>query len=321
MPLAVYEIVAQAARYWFLFLMLLIVWRSYRWYRKSRRQQKKRLRLLPDAGYVGEMVVVEGGGRLPPGTELPVPWEGILGSGRGADIQIPGEGVQPSHCWFSFTQKEGLRLEPCRGCRVTVDGAEGNGATKEPLCMRHGSRLYVGEVQLRLRMFAGFETAAYARRAPEPAQPQGGGSAAPAWDPLVWEQWRQAAMQQALQQQQYMQWLAAQQAARQAEAPPAEDAVWDGEALPEIGEADYASQTVEFASNRPFFPPETDGETGGIFAPWPEESASSEEEYQPFADEDLTDAASPSRRDYTGEDETEEAKRAFWDRYLGGNER
>ena len=67
LPAEVYELVAQAARYWFLFLMAIIVWRSYRWYRRDRRQAKKRLRLLPDAGYVGEMVVLEGAfQRFPP---------------------------------------------------------------------------------------------------------------------------------------------------------------------------------------------------------------------------------------------------------------
>ena len=86
MPTAVYEIVAQGARYWFLFLMALIVWRSFRWYRKDRRQYKKRLRLLPDAGYVGELVTIRGNDQLPTGTILPVPWEGIIGSGRGCDI-------------------------------------------------------------------------------------------------------------------------------------------------------------------------------------------------------------------------------------------
>ena len=65
MPTAVYEIVAQGARYWFLFLMALIVWRSFRWYRKDRRQYKKRLRLLPDAGYVGELVTIRGNDQLP----------------------------------------------------------------------------------------------------------------------------------------------------------------------------------------------------------------------------------------------------------------
>ena len=64
MPTEVYEIIAQGARYWFLFLMALIVWRSFRWYRKDRRQYKKRLRLLPDAGYVGELVTIRGNAQL-----------------------------------------------------------------------------------------------------------------------------------------------------------------------------------------------------------------------------------------------------------------
>ena len=72
MPDSVYEVVAQAARYWFLFLMVLIVWRSYRWLARDRKQRKKRLKLLPDAGYVGELVVVQGNEGLPMGLALPV---------------------------------------------------------------------------------------------------------------------------------------------------------------------------------------------------------------------------------------------------------
>ena len=64
MPDPIYEVVAQGARYWFLFLMVLITWRSWRWYRKDRRQAKKRRKLLPDAGFVGEVVVLEGGDAL-----------------------------------------------------------------------------------------------------------------------------------------------------------------------------------------------------------------------------------------------------------------
>ena len=60
MPDEIYEIIALAARYWFLFLMVLIAWRSYRWYARDRKKYKKRLKLLPDAGYIGELVVVQG---------------------------------------------------------------------------------------------------------------------------------------------------------------------------------------------------------------------------------------------------------------------
>ena len=35
-------------------------------------------------------------------------------------------------------------------------------------------------------------------------------------------------------------------------------------------------------------------------------------------DEDLTDASVPPRSAYIGHDDAEEAKKRFWDRYLGG---
>ncbi|MBE0600553.1 MAG: hypothetical protein IH607_02115, partial [Firmicutes bacterium] len=76
MPDELYEIFALAARYWFLLLMILIAWRSYRWYAKDRKKFKRRLKLLPDAGYIGELVVVQGDEYVKRGTCLPVSREG-----------------------------------------------------------------------------------------------------------------------------------------------------------------------------------------------------------------------------------------------------
>ena len=135
MPTEVYEIIAQGARYWFLFLMALIVWRSFRWYRKDRRQYKKRLRLLPDAGYVGEFVTIRGNAQLPTGTILPVPWEGIIGSGRGCDIFLPVPGVAPKHCWFSYDREDGLQLEPYHGRTVQVDDQTWTGRGENLRCI------------------------------------------------------------------------------------------------------------------------------------------------------------------------------------------
>ena len=121
-PAEVYELIAQAARYWFLLLMAIIVWRSFRWYRRDRRQAKKRLKLLPDAGFVGEMVVIEGGEALKRGQALPLPREGTLGTLRTNDLCVPVEGVARRHLWFRFDEDEGLRVEPMRGQTVSVDG-------------------------------------------------------------------------------------------------------------------------------------------------------------------------------------------------------
>lgn len=156
MPADVYEVVAQAARYWFLLLMAIIVLRSYRWFSRDRKQRKKRLRLLPDAGYVGEMVVLRGSAELPEGSVLPLPREGVLGNLRQNDLYVPVEGVHKRHLWFCFEEDDGLRIEPFFGMHATVDGVELVGRRGHAF-LHHGSRLSVGECEMRMRLFAGFE--------------------------------------------------------------------------------------------------------------------------------------------------------------------
>ena len=216
MPDEIYELVAQGARYWFLFLMALIAWRSWRWYRRDRRQAKKRLKLLPDAGFVGEMVVLQGAGALEPGTALPLPREGTLGTMRTNDLYIPAGGVARRHLWFRFDDGKGLMVEPL-GSRnaVSVDGVAFE-SRRNPLYMAHGSRLYVGDVVLRLRLFAGFECTGYAVRrhdaepqdAPQPDQAQ----IAAMQQQQMWLQ-QQWILQQQAYQQGYQQAMAQQAAA------------------------------------------------------------------------------------------------------------
>lgn len=214
MPSEIYEVVAQGARYWFLFLMALIVWRSYRWYRRDRRQAKKRLKLLPDAGFVGEMVVMEGVGALKRGDALPVPCEGTLGTLRSNDLCVPVSGVAKRHLWFRFDEGEGLLVETLQGNAAKVDG-EDIKAKHASVYMAHGSRLYVGEAVLRLRLFAGFEGVSRApvrEEASAHAQPQDEGQAAyPGQQAAAMSPAQQAAMQQWMQQQ----WMVQQQIMQQ----------------------------------------------------------------------------------------------------------
>ena len=158
MPDEIYEVVAQGARYWFLFLMALIVWRSYRWFARDRKQRRKRLKLLPDAGFVGELVVQAGNTELPPGLALPVAREGVLGSVRGADVYAPIGGVAKKHLWFEYDAENGLYVEPYGHHSADVDGQPLLG-WRTHAYLAHGSRLTVGNAVLRLRMFAGFEQA------------------------------------------------------------------------------------------------------------------------------------------------------------------
>ena len=339
MPSEIYEVVAQGARYWFLFLMALIVWRSYRWYRRDKRQAKKRLKLLPDAGYVGEMVVIEGADALKRGSALPVPWEGTLGGLRTNDLCVPVKGVGKRQLWFRFEEGKGLMVEPFRGRTANVDGEDA--AVRKPVYMAHGSRLYVGGAELRLRLFMGFEGTGYAPRREE-AQPEQPAASDLARQLAAQQQWilqQQWLMQQQLAQQQaYQQWFA--QQAGQAQETDVEDEEGDGgvyiapgqarqladhtpfmrpkgEAAPVPPSGGEPGRSTEFAPGGTFYPPEM-GEEDWPYAPNPYAGAP-EEGYDPGdLDEDMTDAAAPPKSAYIGHDEAERAKRTLWDKYFGG---
>jgi len=153
-----YELLALGARYWFVFLGVVIVWRSFKWLRKDAKIRRKRLRQLPDAGLVGELVVLAGSEALPPGSVIPLPREGTLGSVRSCDVSIPCSGVASRHGDFRFENGVGLILTPAPSLTFVVDGEEPVPHQREWV-MHHGSRLVIGDALLRIRLFMGLETA------------------------------------------------------------------------------------------------------------------------------------------------------------------
>ena len=334
MPKEIYELIAQAARYWFLLLMIIIAWRSWRWYRKDRRQSKKRLKLLPDAGFIGEMVVISGAANLQRGDTLMVPREGTLGQSRTNDLCVQAGGVGKKHLWFRFDDKQGLMVEPFGKNAVKVDGADFV-SRREPLYMGHGSWLYVGECEMRLRLFAGFESVGHAQRRqgveaePEPqAQPQ--------MDPA-----QMYAMQQWMMQQQ---WLAQQQAYQQGyeqamaqmeeEYIEEEQPVYAEDELPydmaqiaqEEGMVDHSIFMRPAGQKKPEMPvyDEPQPEPQPVFyAPVQDDDPEPEWQDEPWSpyDEDMTDAAAPPKSAYVGHDEAEIVKREVWDKYFGGGQK
>ena len=155
----IYEILALAMRYWFVLLGCLIVWRAFSWLRKDRRQTHKRLKTLPDAGMIGELVVLAGSDRLPEGSMIPVPYEGTLGALRTCDVVVPVHSVQAEHLDFSFVPGKGLLIFPRKGCACTVDGlAIVTRRDSRSTPMGHSSVLTIGDsVVLRLRLLAGLD--------------------------------------------------------------------------------------------------------------------------------------------------------------------
>ena len=334
MPDEIYELIAQGARYWFLFLMLLIVWRSWRWYRKDKRQAKKRMKLLPDAGYVGEMIVIDGSDHLKRGTALPVPREGTLGTARTNDLSTPVKGVAKRHLWFRFEDGKGLMVEPFGKNPVNVDGEDFE-SRRHPLYMAHGSRLYVGQCQLRLRLFAGFESTGRAPRQtgvedidpPENDQAQQMAYQQAVMAQQMYQQWM---MQQQAYQQGYQQAMQAQQmqyAKEEEEEILYDDAadVYTYEAAREQGLVDDSAFRRPAGEKKPELPvydePQPEAQETVFYAP-EEDEADEMPFYPPMMDEDdLTDAAAPPKSAYVGHDEAERAKRQVWDKYFGGGQR
>lgn len=173
MPENIYEIVSLGMRYWFAFLGLLIVWRAFSWLRKDRRAKHRRLKQLPDAGMIGEMVVLQGSDELPEGTAIPVPRAGVLGFVRTCDVVVPVDGVAARHIDFAFQDGKGLLLFPLRGQSCIMDDTELTHRSKtKKYPMFHGSRLQVGDAVLRLRLFAGLDTEYHPTYAPYQPEPQ-----------------------------------------------------------------------------------------------------------------------------------------------------
>ena len=176
-----------AMRYWFTLLGVVIVLRAFRWLRKDGRAARRRIRQLPDAGMIGELVVIEGSDELPEGAVIAVPVEGVLGFNRTCDIVVPVSGVAAHHLDFSFREKTGLVLRPRFRMTCEVDGqliTHRSGSRKAP--MLHGSRLRVGEALLRLRVFAGIDVEHHAALAPDdppPSDPQLTPPEQPSWQP------------------------------------------------------------------------------------------------------------------------------------------
>ncbi len=182
MPGEIYSVLSTGMRYWFALLGVLIVWRSFHWLRRDRKETHRRLKRLPDAGNIGVFRVLAGGPQLAEGEELPVPREGVLGSVRTCDIALPVSEVRKRHLDFFYVDGQGLHVQPRRGCACSVDGVEltHRSGRQSPL-LTHGSILQAGDALLRLYLFEGLEVPRSARlmsvELPDP--PSAGELAAP----------------------------------------------------------------------------------------------------------------------------------------------
>ena len=180
MSTEIYAVLSLGMRYVFTALGALIVLRAFLWLRRDRREKHERLRRLPDAGMIGELLPVPGTAGLPEDVCYAVPREGTLGAQRTCDVCIPAEGIAREHLDLSWQDGRGLRVTPLRGLTCLIDGEEVTRA--RPGWMAHGSTLAVGGALLRLRLFEGVE-AEYRPRARAFDDEAADASAPDAWTP------------------------------------------------------------------------------------------------------------------------------------------
>ncbi|MBQ8161675.1 MAG: hypothetical protein IJ083_13145 [Clostridia bacterium] len=153
-----YTVLALGMRYWFVLLGAVIVLRSFFLLSREHRERHRKLRHLPDAGMIGEMVVMEDGEHVRRGDTFAVPWEGNLGKSRFCDVSLQEAGITGVHLWFSFDRRDGLVLEPSNRCVCAVNGKEISiRSPRHERTLGHGGYLEVGGALLRLRLFAGLD--------------------------------------------------------------------------------------------------------------------------------------------------------------------
>ena len=170
----IYNIISRASRWLFAFFALMLLLFALSWLYDERRKRRERFRSLPEAGNIGEMVVISGSDQLPIDTWFPVPREGILGSLRSCDLVVPCPGVHARHLAFSWQDGTGLVVKPFPGCETFVDGVSLLTAEKSDMpVMVHGSCLQVGSAVLRLQLLAALEhtNRPFAVTAPPPEYP------------------------------------------------------------------------------------------------------------------------------------------------------
>ncbi len=154
----IWRVLYTVSRYLFPFFAVLSVLFILFYILSESRTRKERLRGLPGAGNIGELIVLSGSRGLDTNTWFPVPREGVLGSVRSCDLVIPCPGVSARHLDFSWVDGTGLLIRPRTGCEVRVNDTLLTCRTDvRAVPMAHGSILQVGSAVLRLHLFAALD--------------------------------------------------------------------------------------------------------------------------------------------------------------------
>ena len=132
-------------------IILLIVLLALRKYASDRALWRRVRRELPQAGAVGQLVVLDGGRRLRLGEEISVPYEGTMGASHSCDVCIPARKVHMRSAFF-WMENDGLHM-----VALHRDGFLADDVPVEPgdeAVLRDCAVLRVGEARLSLSLYS-----------------------------------------------------------------------------------------------------------------------------------------------------------------------
>ena len=140
-----YALVALAARYWFVALIVMMLFRGWRMTVADNRRAKLLRTWMGQTGCVGEWILNPGSKKR---ASYPIPREGVLGSARSADVRIRHRDMRRAHAHFELREGGGL-VRPLGRAQLSVGG----GHTGEAVFMQDGDVLTIGRLQLMLVLF------------------------------------------------------------------------------------------------------------------------------------------------------------------------
>lgn len=150
MNATLYGLIAYIARYWFIALMIVIIWRAIHWLKYDADRKAIVKSMLPDAGFIGEWAVLYGGDLLRNDAPISATRDGWIGSARACDVRVHAKGI-PKRAARFYLKRDGLHLLPQKSGFIEVDGAP----VLQEAVLRHGATMTLGGITLQLRLFAG----------------------------------------------------------------------------------------------------------------------------------------------------------------------
>ena len=140
-----YALISLAARYWFVALIVVLLFRGWRMTVADNRRAKLLREWMGQTGCVGELILNPGSKKR---VSYPIPREGVLGSAVSADVRIRHRDMQRAHAHFEL-REGGLLMKPMGRAELKVGG----GFTGEAVFLEDGDVLTIGKLQLMLVLF------------------------------------------------------------------------------------------------------------------------------------------------------------------------